>query len=142
MATRMQTYIGRLTMLGNSKRGFKNDADRIYSVIEIGDHTLINVGCDNLLDNYLHRALDHNGDVELEIKKSFSPAQWVLFILIFTGLCPVLWYSTGWYLLFGPLTFIAFLTLLVSIHAMLFKKKEFMYYCVKAVTIDGKRYTD
>jgi len=66
-----KSYKGKISMLGNSRSSSSDDRDRlhetVYSIIEIGEHTLKKVGVSDLLDNYLHRALNHEGEVELMV---------------------------------------------------------------------------
>jgi hypothetical protein len=69
MATKEVT--GVLKLLGNSRshqafQGMRGKGT-IYSVIEIGDQTLKSIYCVDELDNYLHRGLEHAGEVKLEI---------------------------------------------------------------------------
>jgi hypothetical protein len=63
----MQEYTGKLRMLGNGTWS-PNGKILAYSMIEIGDHLLTQVGVGNTLDNFVGRALKQEGDTTLYVK--------------------------------------------------------------------------
>lgn len=114
----------------------------MYSVIEIGDDTIEDVLCLDKLDNYLRRALDHPGEVALEIFPKISVwgalRQRLTMLAIIPGIGILL-------MIFGAVIagFIAVLLgLAVAFMALPAMMALPRYAGVSAVTIDGKRYSN
>lgn len=124
-------------MLGNSK-GLDHEDWRVYSLIEIGEQTLRDVSCHDFLANYLHRALKHDGDVELEIAPHATKGQWLVGILIALGIgiAMVYFFEGARNAVVGGLIG----TLILSFIGVLFTKQR-AFSSLEALTIEGKRYT-
>jgi hypothetical protein len=71
MKLRVDTYKGKLTMLGNSRNRARG---ALYTMIEIGGRTIEDVFCTDKMDNYLQRGLNHADEVELYI--AAKPSYW------------------------------------------------------------------
>lgn len=149
MSARTVTYKGPLTMLGNSTT---DRGGRVYSVIEIGDDTIEDVLCFDKLDNYLQRALNHEGEVELEIHpkptkggQMLSQIGWFFTMMLIAFAVLALLAGMGvsmWAV--GPIGVVLVLAfgfvLLGSISGAM--TGAFPRYAgVHAISIEGKRYT-
>jgi hypothetical protein len=106
------TNRGKLTLLGNA---VISKGKTTYSVIEIGDTTLNKISCGDKLDNYLSRALSHQGEVELETRKPT-----ILMMLIMMGITMTL----------------------IGLPIFLLYNAYLKDFSIRAVSIDGKRYTN
>jgi len=148
MAAQTVTHKGKLTMLGNSR---PDRGGSVYSVIEIGNDTIEDVLCFDKLDNYLHRALDHSGEVEMDVypKPSKGEAMKALFgaffspklIGIYIAISIVMFLMLGvvFIIMVLGLGFLGGLVLLSSLPTIINRPR---YALIDAISIDGKRFSN
>lgn len=142
-------------MLGNSVSGNYgttnflkniNYSGTLYSLIEIGNETIRKVGVYDTLDNYLHRALDHSGEVELEISKDTIGDHLARFLKLLA-----MWIAVALALMFfipnekAALLIVILFWCPAGLGLLMF----FLHACdhgsiarVISITIDGKKFTD
>ena len=148
MAAKTVTYKGKLTMLGNSR---SDRGGSVYSVIEMGNETIDDVLCLDKLDNYLHRAFNHSGEVELEILPKPTQGEVIkmhfgtIFNLKVLAVLVVL--SVFSWIWAGPLAILFMLFFLLLIGAGLFASlsetiNRPRYAIVTGILIDEKRYSN
>jgi len=130
-----KTYSGYLKMIGNAT--INNKGMRTYTLIEIGEHHLKGVRSSGLMDNYLSKALNNEGDTILEITGVLAPKALMAFIvMLFINILILKMATPSFYLYLIPtaITF-GFFVFAILCHTVVDNT-------VVAVTIDGKRYTN
>ncbi len=137
MAAQTVTYKGKLSMLGNSRQ---DRGGTVYSVIEIGNDTIEDVHCLDKLDNYLNRALDHSGEVELEIDPKPTKSD---VLKLFFGPKAIITYVVITTILMMVSNFFVVVILAIALGFIIFGTlKAPRYAVVDAISIDGKRYAN